>query len=1467
MAVDDFAQLLEVVDKLTTRLTILQTEINNISSSQAINKGVGSALQTKLYEVRALEISLTNINRELTALRAQTPGVGYIAHPSAPPTTTPDAYAAFRQKLQQDQIIKEEKAKTLYQRSYFSGGDVPVEGPAIPQSKNPWAGTRAKIFEAQEQERINASLSEREKLERRRIESAKKLLQSEARFQAVLDAAAKQGFTLNDLKGVRTRGTAGVVQSQFEKYNEFGVRQNLDLFSSPGGRVTPGISNQFRSFGQGVLRDIGELTKWSLALAAVYGPMQKLQELTQEMIENQTKLADAAIAVNSSLLSQGEIFDIASDAAQRAGEDVSGVIDAFTLAFRAAGGGANQVERLSNAQSLLADSLTLSKLSTLDQATAIDTLAAAIRQTNGNFDEATTLLDSWVRVTKIANVDLTTLATGFAVLGDAAEAAGIDTHELNGVIAAVAETGIGSGKEVANIARALVSGFQSDNARKELEALGIAVEDASGQMRPFLEIMQEIYNLRENEIIDDTQFSRLTLALGGGTRRQAAYSSFISNFDRVFEVAQQSEKASGDAEAALAKQLETVQTSLTNLGNAFSSLAQTMGTEGGFLGIIQASVEGTTGLVNVFDDLVGLLGKATPALAAFATTALILKSQGRGGLANVIQGFGQSLITPQGTGPNGQQFLPGFGPQLTRDQRIGNFVGTNILGSNALSGGIQGALLSALPALANGLNTEDRFGGTKAVADVAGGVIGGVVGALAGPQGALIGATIGVSISEAFINATIARKTDLFGYQTEAGLLGQPTDRAGDDELRKDLETAEAGLYKSIGFGSESLGRLLTADDAKLGDALVEKLNTAIKEGDEGKLKRTLAATDAASPGLRGRLAEAGLTDELINTAFKNNQQLQFSGENLAYGRASEGARSEFDAALAAYTATQGDQQNLETPFSRLLEDNKNNFEGLINTIKEESKTQLSADRLSGDVKGAEYARRTAAIGGFDTKALQYYTALGDVFKELNSDINSDAEAFEAFNKIIISGAAETIPEITSIVSEIQTLINILNDPTLTEDKLKKLGFDDRGQVEDRLKELQGAGANILTDVLNQANLTQLQIPGIQGDRNKPLTTDELNKIVLPMAQKFDEQFYQGFLGLSDEQFSAMKDSFEEWAQIVEESGETFFQKIAGISPEAFQQAMSVAAEQGLLGSQQTNPFGIQQLDIPSSEAGNLQGQIDYFTKYLAQNFPQYQQNPEDVGVIFSDYVTDVLHGDNLAIKLALQKLVDINQKQLDGMYNIPEGATFWVPLTAAYYRPQNAGGAGGGMPNVEGLPENTNATQENTNALVNLGLSMEGLRQYQESERNRVPVGREPGRHENRYDYMNDTRPNFEDRFDRMNDLEGYRASRQGDESHSVVSILETAILGSLQSVINSITQGLTNTVQQMQGGGGSVGSRDMSSVAPVVQARLDFRVENSTQLMVDGRVLASVITPYLASDLIRLEASQGTITKKYII
>lgn len=1386
-----YIQALQRLDEMGDRAYKTLTELQAQLVKSVQNQGLSSEIQRITLQLKEMAEAYTKIRSQLTTARAG----------GAPPVTL----------------------------------DQPGQRPNDEYTKSLQEAAR-KIRESANKE--PSAAEKRAQAERERLEALRASVKAEKRYARAIALAEEQGFKLSNLTQVRTRGTGGVEQLRFQRTGDIGEQRQLDLFVNQQGKATPGISNQFRTFGQGVVRDIGELTKWSIALAAIYGPMRKLQELTETMIENQTKLAEASIAVSSSFTDQGDIFEAAASAARSAGEEITGVIDAFTLAYRATGGAGTEVERFATANRLLSDALTLSKLSSLDQATAIDTLAAALRQTTGDLDKGVDLLDKWVRVTKIANVDLATLATGFAVLGDAAEAAGINADELNGILAAIAETGVASAKEGANVARAIVAGFQSDSAKKAFESLGIAVEDSTGKMRDHLDIAKDVYNLRKSGIISDTQFSALTLDVGQGTRRQAAVATYLENLDRVFQVAKESSQAGGEAQEALNKQLQTVQTSLTRLGNSFEELAQTMGTEGGFLTIVTESVDAMTGLVNIFDDLISLLGKATPAMALFVAATVALKSQGaQGG----VQAYLGGLVDPRGgRGITGQLVS---GSQFTRPSLRG-IVSKDILGTGISSGISQGVLAAAIPAILNATNKEDRFGGTKAVANLAGGVVGGIVGSLTGPQGTLIGAVIGTSIAEAFINSTIDRKTDIFGYATPTA-LGEPGKLATDTgDLDEALRQAEIRLYESIGGGSEATGRAVTAGSYETGKKLVDRINKAIEEQDEEELNRILKGRYAPT---EKQLQNLGLSTDLIRRGFEENRQLDYSPENIAYRAASEEARRAYDEALAARSAV-GDTENIETPFSRLLEQNKSQFSDLLNSIKTSSKEELTQQRISGDIGGADYTRRLQALGGFDTKALQYYTALGEELIDINEYADNAADAFNIFNEVIVSGASDSVPEITSIVAEIQQLVNLLEDPVLNKDALAAFGGAE--EARQKLSELRQAGASLIGDVYKQSLVSGIEVPELRGDINKPISVKEFNE-TKQRARELQDEFYQGFLKIPDDMYDALKESWDEWAQVIGEAGDVFYSKVSEIDPKFFQQALSEVTGEGGGGQ-----FNIQTVDLPSSEKPRLQAMISYYDNFLKQKFPEYKLNDEEFGVIFKDNVTDILHGDNLSIRLALEKLIDVNQKQLDGIYNLPEGATAWVPAQLA----EALAGGGGIGPTDEELAGSMafgrNEDQLPANVLNKLIRNQELIsdprrgRGYEEIDREAMEDPRR-GRGYNRSTVLEDIYYRSKD------DIVTGTESQPGAIAPSLdmSGLLESfrAILGSVQSLF-------TRPEGAYPGYGGE-------TQVPEVSSKLDLTFESNTTLTVDGRVLASVVKSYLAQELLQAQQTQSTVTRKYVI
>ena len=636
-------------------------------------------------------------------------------------------------------------------------------------------------------------------------------------YQNVSKQAKYYGFQPEELKSISTEATTGISRVQYQGIDETtGAIRNLNLAVSKSGEVISDTQRRFRTFFDGVRRDTVEFIKWSAAAGIVLGAMQGLNSVITTMIENESKLADISITLAGSQKTVGDVFEATAQIANRSGEQINTVLDAYNAAYRAVGATADPIQRFAEANTLLSDALTLSKLSTLDEAEAIDTLSASIRQTGGDFSTGTGLLDKWVRTTKVANVDLATLATGFAIVGDAADAAGLSVDELNGLLATIAETGVASGKEVANAARAMISGFQSDKAKSVLSSLGIATEQG-GQTRPFEEILSQIAEQKQGGAIGGAQFNDLTLALGGGYRRQAVWATLIENYSRVGQVASESAKASGDANDALAKKTDTVQTSITRMNNAFQELAQTIGTKGGILDLFKALVETGTGLIGILNTISGLTSKAFP--VALAGIGGFLATAGKNDLTKLRSG--PAGIVSRLTIPE-SRYDTASALNNARDIRA-----AQLSGNKFFRGGF-GVAVAALPAIQNA--TDESLSTGQKVGKVATDIVGGVIGGLAGGPG---GAIIGVTIAEAFASAV----TDKMN-QDYSGTFGQIAARLQGKALTESGQPLSPA-QKRLKDAEEALGRFTESNPQT--DAFIKAIQAQGK--DLTKLKSTRVST------------------------------------------------------------------------------------------------------------------------------------------------------------------------------------------------------------------------------------------------------------------------------------------------------------------------------------------------------------------------------------------------------------------------------------------------------------------------------------------------------------------------------------------------------------------------------------------------------------------------------------------------
>lgn len=1286
---------------------------------------------------------------------------------------------------------------------------------------NPEGRTSAEQKEFDRQEREKARI-ERARLARQKIldENAARYNQyvGQDRYSGLIAQAKEQGFNPEDLVNVYKEGKSKIELFDFKQVDEAtGVTKRFKATVDELGNVLPEVSRKFRSFGQSIVRDIGELTKWSIAMAVIYGPIQKLGELTQLMIQNEVKLAEATIAVNDKFSSSEKIFNAAALAANNAGEEINTTIQAFTAAYRATGGGADETTRFATAQTLLADSMTLAKLAGIDESSAIDALSASLRQTGMGLTQGSELLDKWVKTTQVANVDLQTLATGFAVVGDTAQAAGLDIDHINGLIATVAETGLAAGKEAANATRRVVASFETSGAVKELNRLGIATEDANGKQRNFLEIAQQIYDLRQKKGISDEQFANLTLVAGQGVRGQATLSAVLSNLQRVGQIAAESGTTrGGEAAQALEKQLTTAQTAITRFNNSFQAFAQTLGTKGGLLDLFKLVTNGGSGLVKILNAIVDSLGKATPMVVAMTAALVALRQKPlnvrRGMAAEAELGIAESINNLAGvTVPRGGDYgkTPGYRAAswlFTGGQSIGAPGSLARRGSQSGFGALTGLSTAAIPAAMNMAAGDTQ----KALADIGGGIAGGIAGSLiGGPQGALIGSSIGTSIAEVFISLTRAEFSQIDTGTTPRTTQGvsknisnaELAKSSTEEKNKARLKELEQQIISGVDLGGAQFNleknqvtNYIKALQKQIDAGSKEGINNFLEGGIYGKARRDF-------------LKKYNITKEtafgLLETPERRAGKINIPSDlEIASGLSKNTKAVQDYKDLANVMKDIGQLEGGGGKLTEKLDEVTTRYSAEIARSIMEGTSNILRERSLGTIKTSQYNTESGNLAGASAKLPQWILALG-------GKVNS--KELKDLMDIITYGSEEAQTELNNLSNSINLLkldADALSDP------------EKRKQLESYMAAYKAA----LADTSLTVKLGRTNVLGISGDMSNPMTNQEYGR-ARERYSVLEKKFYssQAGGGLSDSETRAyVERTFQAAAIPIKEGGQLIFKAAEKMDPTLWQQVLEDMKAAGELTSQGGGlDFSVYK-DVDRATLEALAAQSVTMGQTWAEKFG-YGGKPEDQIAIAKDGVAKPLHADFKILQFLLEKLVDQGQKQLDGMFNLPEGSFFWVNLAAAkMHLGTVAAGAGTGTTPIT-TGEGTKPIVA-TNPVENLGNRSVEAKLLRMEEALNAEAAKLP-------------------KVDRSYDsIENIRAARK-----------DLSLQGGIEVPPVDINKNF----------GGWFGSQAL----PTINATNNLNFNWTTTLLIDGRVLNTVMKQYSATDINKMTTAGGVTTKDFIV
>ena len=1248
------------------------------------------------------------------------------------------------------------------------------------------------------------------------------LLTAEEATSRLEQAVHAYGYTLEDIKSVQVDTSTGVSKVGLASTDTEGNVKRLTLSMNRLGRVTPQVASAFRTLGGQLARNIGQFARYTVAVLLIYGPLRLLSEQLQLVTQNQEELANIAIVVGDSQERLEGIFNAVADAADMAGESIDGVLQGYTQAIRATGDIEEEYERMRVANELLTDSLILSKLSTLDQAKAMDILVAALRQANVPLDQGRELLDRWVAVTKVANVDLRTIAESYAIVGTVAQNAGIEIgetgNELVGLIAVLAEQTQLSATQTGNALRAVIAGMRTDATERELRKLGIAVKDVTGELLPFMDIAKQISDRFERGLISEPQFEKLAKIIGGGIRRAGQVQMVVKNLDQAMQINKETSNKAGEAQEALGIKTNTLRGAVTRLGNAFQELAQTLGTDGGILDIATALVNIFTSLTKAITGVADVIGKNMPVLMAIGGMALLNK---RGGINPLMSlgGFfdrrsiaGGNWATAQG-GQIDREPYPGMGG------RGGGFTSKGMRTAGYLGAGAA----TAIPAITNFLQGKEAQGS----ANIIGGTIGAAMGATFGPVGMVIGASIGSSIAEGFVTSVLEVSGDI----GRAFLEGREQERGEEPtEGGETLEEAEARIKREL---QELVGRkyledfgiqkdlaevpfirqvtggvigMLGTGGAKIGDWIATEIL-----GKEGYKERTGA-----------EITEAKLMEHFVETFApeKHEEYQQYFKET---GKGTEDWAGE-------YGFTQRGMEMVER------------FAGTIDKIQEQLLISVNRRLLAGEITGKEARTQTDVVDGLDSALSGFLAATtedaSDAMIVLGDKTLTVSDAIEEYMDVFVNATDEQrdtlnqqIQTIRMYEESIELAIAANSNEVHVTDNLTVSMIEATQALEGFRTGLGEYTEELIKIQEFERHVTPTRVGLGMGIDWTPELMDTLMEFAQTFQKSYEEAMYEG----NKELIATYRQTLP---QVILESGFGEFQTAGQeVSAESIRKAKQYMEAEGML----PEDMGRQQPGFVEFDFNQ-----DYFLntfmpiyRELATELEKlgYMEEVADTIAIFGNKEMDLIHADNTIMQMILRSIEENTEDVVDGIYNLPTDASFMVPFTGYRFGFMNP-------PDYSSLiDEILRAVREIAQNTAPLGMAITDV-----PEKIQLPtdkIGEEtplpstgyefgPGEEATRERYRQRRAEDMREKHERLEaraTFAGIGPIEQTPETGGIMDIFST---------LNDILQRLLDAISTQ-----------------VTEVKVDIDANFKTYL--DGEVLADITQKYLVDDMQRKSGVSG--------
>ena len=368
-----------------------------------------------------------------------------------------------------------------------------------------------------------------------------------------------------------------------------------------------------------------------LSRTAIRNIIKDIRDLDKVMTE-------IAVVTNMSQKDLWNQMNTYQDIAKQYGVATTGVYQVSQIYYQ-------QGLQTSEVMNLTNETLKMAKIAGLDYSKAADYMTVAIRGFKMEMSDAQNVVDVYSNLAAKSASNTTELATAMSKTASSAAAVGSSFENTSAMIAMMVETTRESAENIGSALKSIISRYgemTSDPSKlvdsegealslnkvdKALQSIGISLHDAQGQFRDFDDVILELSSKWDTL---DKNSQRYIATIMAGNRQQSRFLALVSDYDRLSELTEEAANAEDAALVQTLKTMDSLETKIQNVKNAFQGFYANLGLEEVFKGTLDVIAS----VINQLNTMPKAFGKIP--IAAVGMVANIV---------NVIKTLGTTLIT------------------------------------------------------------------------------------------------------------------------------------------------------------------------------------------------------------------------------------------------------------------------------------------------------------------------------------------------------------------------------------------------------------------------------------------------------------------------------------------------------------------------------------------------------------------------------------------------------------------------------------------------------------------------------------------------------------------------------------------------------------------------------------------------------------------------------------------------------